>query len=65
LKKSRKMMRAGHVAFMRKVRTLVGTPHGEQSLLGPRHSWKDNIKMYLREIGHEDANGIEAAQYEV
>jgi hypothetical protein len=50
---------------MRKVRTLLGKPHGEQPLLGPRHSWKDNIKMDLREIGYEDLNGIEAAQYEV
>jgi hypothetical protein len=59
------MTGAGHVAFMRKVRTLVGKHHGEQSLLGPRCSWKDNIKMDLREIGYEDVNGIEAAQYEV
>jgi hypothetical protein len=45
------MTRAGHVAFMRKVRTLVRKRRGEQSLLGPRHSWKDSIKMDLREIG--------------
>jgi hypothetical protein len=46
------MTGAGQVAIMRKVRTLVGKPHGEQSCLRPRHSWKDNIKMDLREIGY-------------
>jgi len=29
---------------------------GRDHLLRPRHSWEDNIRMDLREIGWEDVN---------
>jgi hypothetical protein len=32
-----------------------------RSLGGPRHSWKDNIKMDLRETGIDGANWIQLA----
>jgi hypothetical protein len=32
-------------------RILVGKPQGKRPLGRPRHRWKDNIKMDLREIG--------------
>jgi hypothetical protein len=32
-------------------RVLVGRPEGKRPLGRPRHSWEDNIKMDLREIG--------------
>jgi hypothetical protein len=32
-------------------RILTGRPEGDRSLGTPRHRWKDNIKIYLREIG--------------
>jgi hypothetical protein len=35
----------------------VKTPHGR-----PRHRWKDNIKMDLREIGWEGVHWILLAQ---
>jgi len=31
--------------------TLVGKPEGKRLLGRPRHSWEDNIRMGLREIG--------------
>jgi hypothetical protein len=46
---------AGHVERMgegRGVRrVLVGKPEGERPLGRPRHSWEDNIKMDLQEVG--------------
>jgi hypothetical protein len=33
---------------------LVGRPEGRRPLGRPRRSWKDNIKMDLREIGFGD-----------
>jgi hypothetical protein len=33
---------------------LVGKPEGKRPLGGPRHSWENNIKMDLREIGWID-----------
>jgi hypothetical protein len=32
---------------------LVGKPEGKESLGRPRLRWKDNIKMYSKEIGFE------------
>jgi hypothetical protein len=53
--KSRRMRWAGHVARMgegRNVyRVFVGKPGGKRPLARPRHKWKDEIKMDLREIG--------------
>jgi hypothetical protein len=31
----------------------VGKPEGKRPLGRPRHRWKDNIRMHLREIGWE------------
>ena len=30
---------------------LVEKPEGKRLLRKPRHRWKDNIKMYLQEVG--------------
>jgi hypothetical protein len=43
-------------------RALVGKPEGKRPLKGPRHSLKDNIKMYLREIGWGGMDGIGLSQ---
>ena len=32
-------------------KVLVGKPEGKRPLLRHRHSWKDNIKMDLQEVG--------------
>jgi hypothetical protein len=32
-------------------RVLVGKPEGKRPLGRPRHSWEDNIKMDLQEVG--------------
>jgi len=37
---------------------LVGKPEGTESLGRPRLSWKDNIKIYLKEIGFEGSAGL-------
>jgi hypothetical protein len=39
-------------------RILVGRPEGRRPLGRPRHRWKDNIKMDLREIGFGDVYWI-------
>jgi hypothetical protein len=53
--KSRRMRWAGHVACMRELRgiyrVLVGRSEWKRPLGRPRHSWKNNIKMNLRETG--------------
>jgi hypothetical protein len=43
-------------------RTLVGKPEGKRPLRRPRHRWKDNIRMDLREIGGGDMYWIDLAQ---
>jgi hypothetical protein len=43
-------------------RVLVGRPKGKRSLGRPRHKWKDNIKMDLRETGINGENCIQQAQ---
>jgi hypothetical protein len=52
--KARRMRWAGHVVHMGEVRgayiILVGRPEGRRPLGRPRRTWKDNIKMGLREI---------------
>jgi hypothetical protein len=63
--KSRRMRWAGHVARMgegRSVyRVLVGRCEGKR-LGRPRHRWKDNIEMDLRETGIDETNWIRLAQ---
>jgi hypothetical protein len=60
--KSRRMRWAGHVACMEKgrgiYRVLVGRSKGKRPLGRHRRTWKDNIKMNLREIGLDGANWI-------
>jgi len=55
--KSRRVRWAGHVACMREMRSscsiLVGKSEGKRLLRNPRHRWKDNIRMDLRETGWE------------
>jgi hypothetical protein len=43
-------------------RVLVGRPEGKRPLGRPRHRWKDNIKMDLRETGIDEVNWIRVAQ---
>jgi hypothetical protein len=64
--KSRRMRWAGHVACMGEgrcvYRVLVGSPKGKRPLGRRRRKWEGNIKMDLREIGIDGANGIQLAQ---
>jgi hypothetical protein len=43
-------------------RVLVGKPEGERPRDIPRRRWKDNIMLYLRDIGIDGANWIQLAQ---
>jgi hypothetical protein len=43
-------------------RILVGKPEGKRPLGRPRHSWVDNIKIDLRDIGCDGMNWIDLAQ---
>jgi hypothetical protein len=64
--KSRRMSWVGHVARMGEKRNvyrlLVGKPEGKRPLGRPRHSWIDNIKMELIEIGLSVVEWIGLAQ---
>jgi hypothetical protein len=64
--KSRMIRWEGHVARMGEgrgvYRALVGRPEGKRPLGRPRRGWKDNIKMDLREIGIDGANGVRLDQ---
>jgi hypothetical protein len=46
-------------------RVLVRKPEGKRSMGRPRCRWKDNVKLYLREIWINGANWIRLAQYRV
>jgi hypothetical protein len=43
-------------------RILVGKPEGKRPLGRQRHSWVDNIKMDIREIGWDGMDWIDLAQ---
>jgi hypothetical protein len=43
-------------------RILVGKPEEKRSLVRPRRSWVDNIKMNLREIGWDGMDWLDLAQ---
>jgi hypothetical protein len=64
--KSRRMRWAGQVTGTGKERSvcrvLVGRPEGKRPLGRPRHRWKDNIKLDLRETGIDEANWNRLAQ---
>jgi hypothetical protein len=32
-------------------KVLVGTPEGKRPFARPRHTWEDNIKIHLHEVG--------------
>jgi hypothetical protein len=53
--KSRRIRWAGHVDLVgckkNAYRILVGKPEEKRQLGRPRHRWKNNIKIVLREIG--------------
>jgi hypothetical protein len=61
--KSRRMRFAWHVARMGEKRNayriLVGNPERKRSPGRPRHTWVDNIKMDLREIGWDGMDWID------
>jgi hypothetical protein len=40
----------------------MGKPEGKRPLGRPKHSWEDNIKMDLQEVGCGDMDWIELAQ---
>jgi hypothetical protein len=64
--KSRRMRWAGNIACMGEIRKaykiVVGKPEGKRPLGSPRHSWEDNIRMDLMEIGWENVLWIHLAQ---
>jgi hypothetical protein len=43
-------------------RVFVGRPEGKRPLGRPRHTWDDNIKPDLREVGIDGENWIQLAQ---
>jgi hypothetical protein len=43
-------------------RVLAGRPESKRPLGRPRRRWKDNLKMYLGEIGIDGANWIRLLQ---
>jgi hypothetical protein len=57
---------AGHLACMgvqgNAISILVGKPKGKGPLGRPRHTWQDNIRMDLREIGWDGVDWIDLAQ---
>jgi hypothetical protein len=44
-------------------RILVGKPEGKRPPGSPRHRWEDNIKLDHQEVGCEDMEWIDLAQY--
>jgi hypothetical protein len=51
--KSRRMSWTGHVSLMGEMRNayiLVGKPEGKRPLGRLRCRWKDNVRIYLREL---------------
>jgi hypothetical protein len=64
--KSRRMRWEGHVARMGEkriaYRLLVGKPEGKRPPERPKHTWMDNIRIDLREIGWGGAHWIGLAQ---
>jgi len=39
----------------------MGKPEGKRPLGRPRHTWEDNIKMHLQEVGCGDMDWIKLA----
>ena len=63
--KSRRLKWVGHVARMEESRSafkiLTGKPIGKRPLGRPRRRWKDNIRIYLEEIGINAGNWVDSA----
>jgi len=64
--KSRRIIRAGHVAHMGEdrgvYRVLVRKPEGKRPFGRPRRKWEDNIKMDIQEVGGGRGDWMELAQ---
>jgi len=64
--KLRRMRWVGRVARMGEsrglYRVLVGKPEGKKPLGRPRHSWENNIKMDLQEVGCEGMDWLDLAE---
>jgi len=61
--KSRRMIWAGHVAWIRNACTvLVRKPEGKRPLGRHRRRWEDNVRLDLREIGWEDLDWMHLVQ---
>ena len=64
--KWRRLRWEGHLARMEGSRNaykiLVGRLEGMRSLRRPRHRWKDNIKLDLKEVGCDTRNWKDFAQ---
>jgi hypothetical protein len=60
--KLRRMRWAGHGEKGNAYRIFVGKSEGERQLGSTRHTWKDNIKVYLRETGCGGMDWIDLAQ---
>ena len=41
---------------------LTGKPTGKRPLGRPKHRWKDNVRMYFKEIGINTRNWVDSAQ---
>jgi hypothetical protein len=63
--KSRRLGWAGNIARVAErrgsYRVLVGKPAGRRPLGRPTHSWENNIKMNLREVGRRNMHWIDLA----
>jgi hypothetical protein len=64
--KSKMMRWVGYVANMGEMRNaykiLVGKPEGKRPLRRPRHTWEDNIKINLKEIGCKGVDWFQLPQ---
>ena len=64
--KSRRLRWAGHVGRMeegrRAFKGLIGKLTGKRPLGKPRRRWKDNIRIYLKEMGINTRKWIDLAQ---
>ena len=47
---------------MEEFKILTGKPTGKRPLGRPRHSWEDNIRTDLKEIGGNMRNWVDSAQ---
>jgi hypothetical protein len=67
--KSKRMIRAGHVARMGEeksvYRVLLGNHKVKRPLGRPGRRWEDNLRIDLQELGCGDMDWIGLAQYRV